>query len=66
MDPSLLLSNSAAPLGSVLRLPPTPPPSPASAAARKKLYIAGGLCVVFMIAEAVGGFYANSLAILTE
>lgn len=34
--------------------------------ARKKLIIASILCLVFMIAEAVGGILANSLAIATD
>lgn len=34
--------------------------------ARKKLILASVLCVVFMIAEIVGGIYSNSLAIATD
>ncbi|KAI1305289.1 Zinc transporter 2 [Halotydeus destructor] len=34
--------------------------------ARRKLIIASVLCLLFMIAEAVGGFLANSLAIATD
>ncbi|CAG7836110.1 unnamed protein product [Allacma fusca] len=34
--------------------------------ARKKLWIASVLCVVFMIAEAVGGILAGSLAVATD
>ncbi|XP_053694907.1 proton-coupled zinc antiporter SLC30A2-like [Sabethes cyaneus] len=34
--------------------------------ARKKLILASVLCVVFMIAEIIGGIYSNSLAIATD
>lgn len=34
--------------------------------ARKKLIIASVLCVVFMVAEIIGGIYSNSLAIATD
>ncbi|XP_065090045.1 proton-coupled zinc antiporter SLC30A2 [Ochlerotatus camptorhynchus] len=34
--------------------------------ARKKLILASILCVVFMIAEIVGGIYSNSLAVATD
>ncbi|XP_032669902.1 zinc transporter 2-like isoform X2 [Odontomachus brunneus] len=34
--------------------------------ARKKLWLASALCVVFMIAEIVGGVLSNSLAIATD
>ncbi|NXF10026.1 ZNT2 protein, partial [Smithornis capensis] len=34
--------------------------------ARRKLYLAAGICLVFMVAEAVGGYLAHSLAILTD
>jgi len=34
--------------------------------ARKKLWMASALCVVFMIAEAVGGIMAGSLAVATD
>lgn len=34
--------------------------------ARKKLILASILCVVFMIAEIIGGIYSNSLAIATD
>ncbi|XP_058814553.1 proton-coupled zinc antiporter SLC30A2-like [Topomyia yanbarensis] len=34
--------------------------------ARKKLIIASVLCVIFMIAEIIGGVYSNSLAIATD
>jgi zinc transporter 2 len=37
-----------------------------AANARCKLFAAGFLCFVFMIGEAVGGYFANSLAILTD
>ena len=36
------------------------------AAARRKLVIACVLCLLFMCAEAVGGYLANSLAIATD
>jgi Co/Zn/Cd efflux system component len=35
-------------------------------ASQKKLLLAAGFCVFFMIAEAVGGYLSNSLAILTD
>ncbi|XP_065713443.1 proton-coupled zinc antiporter SLC30A2 [Patagioenas fasciata] len=34
--------------------------------ARRKLYLAAGICLVFMVGEAVGGYLAHSLAILTD
>ncbi|XP_029039598.2 zinc transporter 2-like isoform X1 [Osmia bicornis bicornis] len=34
--------------------------------ARKKLLLASALCVIFMIAEIVGGIWSNSLAIATD
>jgi cation diffusion facilitator family transporter len=34
--------------------------------ARRKLWLASGLCVIFMIAEAVGGILAGSLAVATD
>lgn len=34
--------------------------------ARKKLLLASGLCVIFMIAEIIGGVLSNSLAIATD
>uniref|UniRef100_A0A8D8GKJ3 Zinc transporter 2 n=1 Tax=Culex pipiens TaxID=7175 RepID=A0A8D8GKJ3_CULPI len=34
--------------------------------ARKKLILASILCVIFMIAEIIGGIYSNSLAIATD
>lgn len=34
--------------------------------ARKKLILASILCVIFMIAEIVGGIYSNSLAVATD
>ncbi|XP_053673752.1 proton-coupled zinc antiporter SLC30A2-like [Anopheles nili] len=34
--------------------------------ARKKLILASVLCVIFMIAEIIGGIYSNSLAIATD
>lgn len=34
--------------------------------ARKKLLLASALCVIFMIAEIIGGIYSNSLAIATD
>lgn len=32
----------------------------------RKLYIAIGLCSVFMVIELVGGYWANSLAIVSD
>ncbi|XP_067167533.1 proton-coupled zinc antiporter SLC30A2 isoform X1 [Apteryx mantelli] len=34
--------------------------------ARRKLYVAAAICLVFMAGEAVGGYLARSLAILTD
>jgi len=34
--------------------------------ARKQLFLAAGFCVLFMIVEVVGGFLANSLALLSD
>lgn len=34
--------------------------------ARKKLLLASVLCIIFMIAEIIGGIYSNSLAIATD
>ncbi|NXJ16836.1 ZNT2 protein, partial [Odontophorus gujanensis] len=34
--------------------------------ARRKLYVAAGICLIFMVGEAVGGYLAHSLAILTD
>ncbi|ETO28064.1 CDF transporter, membrane protein [Reticulomyxa filosa] len=34
--------------------------------ARKQLFLASGFCILFMIAEVVGGFLANSLALLSD
>ncbi|XP_040165487.1 zinc transporter 2 [Anopheles arabiensis] len=34
--------------------------------ARKKLMLASMLCIIFMIAEIIGGIYSNSLAIATD
>ncbi|XP_040016960.2 zinc transporter 2 [Gasterosteus aculeatus] len=34
--------------------------------ARKKLYIASTVCLVFMIGEVIGGYLAHSLAIMTD
>ncbi|XP_062706185.1 proton-coupled zinc antiporter SLC30A2 isoform X1 [Aedes albopictus] len=34
--------------------------------ARKKLILASVLCIIFMIAEIVGGIYSNSLAVATD
>ncbi|XP_062996646.1 proton-coupled zinc antiporter SLC30A2 [Elgaria multicarinata webbii] len=34
--------------------------------ARRKLYLASGICLVFMTGEVVGGYYAHSLAIMTD
>ena len=40
--------------------------SSVDSAARRKLLIACVLCLLFMVAEAVGGYLANSLAIATD
>lgn len=37
-----------------------------NAAARRKLWIVSGLCLCFMTLEIIGGFIANSLAIMTD
>jgi Co/Zn/Cd efflux system component len=37
-----------------------------SAASLRKLYLAIGLCAVFMVVELVGGWWANSLAIISD
>ncbi|CEP00712.1 unnamed protein product (mitochondrion) [Plasmodiophora brassicae] len=37
-----------------------------AAVAQRKLTIAAGFCVIFMVLEAVGGYFANSLAIMTD
>ncbi|NXS14363.1 ZNT2 protein, partial [Neodrepanis coruscans] len=34
--------------------------------ARRKLYLAAGICLVFMVGEALGGYLAHSLAIMTD
>ncbi|KAM8847300.1 zinc transporter 2 [Synchiropus picturatus] len=34
--------------------------------AKKKLYIASGVCLIFMIGEVIGGYLAHSLAIMTD
>lgn len=34
--------------------------------ARRKLSYAAGFCLLFMIAEVIGGYFANSLAIMTD
>ncbi|XP_037541589.1 zinc transporter 2 [Nematolebias whitei] len=34
--------------------------------AKKKLFIASGVCLVFMIGEVIGGYLAHSLAIMTD
>ncbi|XP_057257206.1 proton-coupled zinc antiporter SLC30A2 isoform X3 [Pezoporus wallicus] len=34
--------------------------------ARRRLYLAAGICLLFMAGEAVGGYLAHSLAILTD
>ena len=39
---------------------------PENAKARRKLWLASALCFLFMICEIVGGFFANSLAIMTD
>uniref|UniRef100_A0A8B9TBP4 Solute carrier family 30 member 2 n=1 Tax=Anas platyrhynchos TaxID=8839 RepID=A0A8B9TBP4_ANAPL len=42
------------------------PHPPGQQRARRKLYVAAGICLVFMLGEAVGGYLAHSLAILTD
>ena len=32
----------------------------------RKLYLAIGLCALFMIVELIGGYWANSLAIISD
>lgn len=39
---------------------------PVSSSATRQLVLATGLCIVFMVVEVVGGYLANSLAIMTE
>uniref|UniRef100_A0A8D0B292 Proton-coupled zinc antiporter SLC30A2 n=1 Tax=Salvator merianae TaxID=96440 RepID=A0A8D0B292_SALMN len=34
--------------------------------ARRKLYLASAICLVFMVGEVVGGYFAHSLAIMTD
>ncbi|XP_043538061.1 zinc transporter 2 [Chiloscyllium plagiosum] len=34
--------------------------------ARRKLYIAAVICLIFMVGEVVGGYFAHSLAIMTD
>nr|XP_023687366.1 zinc transporter 2-like [Paramormyrops kingsleyae] len=40
--------------------------TPEKLLARKKLYIASFVCLVFMIGEVIGGYLAHSLAIMTD
>ncbi|KAF7657279.1 hypothetical protein LDENG_00029690 [Lucifuga dentata] len=40
--------------------------SPEKLLAKKKLYIASAVCLVFMIGEVIGGYLAHSLAIMTD
>ena len=42
------------------------PSSSLNERARRQLLAAGGLCILFMIGEIVGGYLAGSLAIMTE
>ncbi|KAJ6663449.1 hypothetical protein lerEdw1_009528 [Lerista edwardsae] len=39
---------------------------PAKEGARRKLYIASAICLIFMTGEVVGGYFAHSLAIMTD
>lgn len=32
----------------------------------RKLYLAIGLCTLFMVVEIIGGYFANSLAIISD
>ncbi|XP_051494248.1 proton-coupled zinc antiporter SLC30A2 [Apus apus] len=34
--------------------------------ARRKLYLAAGVCLIFMVGEVIGGYLADSLAIMTD
>ncbi|XP_023442366.1 proton-coupled zinc antiporter SLC30A2 [Dasypus novemcinctus] len=34
--------------------------------ARRQLYVASGICLVFMIGEVIGGYLAHSLAVMTD
>ncbi|KFU94182.1 Zinc transporter 2, partial [Chaetura pelagica] len=34
--------------------------------ARRKLYLAAGICLTFMVGEVTGGYLADSLAIMTD
>lgn len=38
----------------------------ASAASLRKLYLAIVICTLFMIVELIGGYFANSLAIISD
>ncbi|XP_016043388.1 proton-coupled zinc antiporter SLC30A2 isoform X2 [Erinaceus europaeus] len=40
--------------------------NPEKEKARRKLYVASAICLVFMIGEVVGGYLAHSLAIMTD
>ncbi len=46
--------------------PETSNSSNESSKALKKLYLAIGLCAAFMVIEIVGGWWANSLAIISD
>uniref|UniRef100_A0A8V5GMN7 Solute carrier family 30 member 2 n=1 Tax=Melopsittacus undulatus TaxID=13146 RepID=A0A8V5GMN7_MELUD len=55
--------------------PGSPPPRPcpehpsrsrSCLGERRRLYMAAGICLLFMVGEAVGGYLAHSLAILTD
>ncbi|XP_021056455.1 zinc transporter 2 isoform X1 [Mus pahari] len=41
-------------------------PDPEKQRARRKLYVASAICLVFMIGEIIGGYLAQSLAIMTD
>ncbi|XP_055467365.1 proton-coupled zinc antiporter SLC30A2 isoform X1 [Psammomys obesus] len=41
-------------------------PDPKKQSARRKLYVASAICLVFMIGEIIGGYLAHSLAIMTD
>ncbi|CAO2589462.1 Zinc transporter 2 [Lemmus lemmus] len=41
-------------------------PDPKKQTARRKLYVASAICLVFMIGEIIGGYLAHSLAIMTD
>lgn len=37
-----------------------------TSASLRKLYLAIGICTLFMVIELVGGYFANSLAIISD